>query len=395
MNEKIVRNLEATGKTYFVWDEYVKGFGVQVSVRGTKSYVVKYRDRRKITKRQKLGRVESLSLKEARERAQAALVAARSGVVDPVAQVAGVVSPVVSRGRVESGPESLTVGEGARRYRHYLEHEKAIPLKPKTLAGYDSWLRNHVYPREALGALPIQQVMPEDIERQVAGLSWAQRNAVLRFLRAMWNWYQRRGWVDGNPALAVDRAREVVRDRMFSEDEMRRIGAALEMLSVRRPVPVLALKLAAITGQRINEVLMTRWEDVDMDSGRWVLPDSKTGRRVHYMPETGRALLKETVRVGDYVCFGQSLDKPLGYVAVSRAWRYACDMAGVEDARIHDLRRTIMTRAGAKGYGVHQTRDLVGHADASAAERYVRTEGKMITAVREDMGADMAGLLGV
>ena len=35
--------------------------------------------------------------------------------------------------------------------------------------------------------------------------------------------------------------------------------------------------------------------------------------------------------------------------------------AGIEDARLHDLRRTVMTRAAASGVGTHVLRDLLGH----------------------------------
>ena len=62
-------------------------------------------------------------------------------------------------------------------------------------------------------------------------------------------------------------------------------------------------------------------------------------------------------------------------------------MAG---ARIHDLRRTIMTEAAALGVGAHLLRDMVGHKTTAMADRYARRAGAPLTELRERMGASMA-----
>ncbi|MYI05861.1 MAG: tyrosine-type recombinase/integrase [Gemmatimonadetes bacterium] len=67
---------------------------------------------------------------------------------------------------------------------------------------------------------------------------------------------------------------------------------------------------------------------------------------------------------------------------------------GIEDARLHDLRRTVMTRAAASGVGTHVLRDLLGHKTTAMADRYIRAVGDPVREAREQVGAEIAAMMG-
>ena len=65
----------------------------------------------------------------------------------------------------------------------------------------------------------------------------------------------------------------------------------------------------------------------------------------------------------------------------------------MEDVRLHDLRRTVMTNAAAAGVGTHVLRDLLGHKTTAIADRYIRTVGNPVRDAREQVGASMAAMM--
>ena len=69
------------------------------------------------------------------------------------------------------------------------------------------------------------------------------------------------------------------------------------------------------------------------------------------------------------------------------------EQAGLEDVRLHDLRRTVMTNAAAMGVGTHILRDLLGHKTSAMADRYIRAVGNPVREAREQVGAAMAAMM--
>ena len=85
------------------------------------------------------------------------------------------------------------------------------------------------------------------------------------------------------------------RERFLSDDEYRRLGAALrdaEREGFASPAATAAIRLLMLTGCRIGEILQLRWEHVDLDRGELRLPDSKTGARIVHLGEPAIAVLR-------------------------------------------------------------------------------------------------------
>ena len=74
--------------------------------------------------------------------------------------------------------------------------------------------------------------------------------------------------------------------------------------------------------------------------------------------------------------FTTGRDAPVTYKSVRQIFAKAAGTAGLVDVRLHDLRRTVMTRAAMAGVGTHVLRDLLGHRTTAMADRYIRFVGK-------------------
>ena len=81
------------------------------------------------------------------------------------------------------------------------------------------------------------------------------------------------------------------------------------------------------------------------------------------------------------------------YRTVCKRFGAVVKAAGLNDVRLHDLRRTVMTSAAAAGVGTHVLRDLLGHKTTAMADRYIRHVGNPVREAREQVGAAMAAAM--
>ena len=106
------------------------------------------------------------------------------------------------------------------------------------------------------------------------------------------------------------------------------------------------------------------------------------------------AILAELPRACGWT-FTNNAKAPPTYKRVRETFaRVAARAAGLEDVRLHDLRRTVMTSAAAAGVGAYVLRDLLGHRTTTAAEGYIRAVGDPVREAREQVGATMAAMMG-
>ena len=84
-----------------------------------------------------------------------------------------------------------------------------------------------------------------------------------------------------NPVRHVERYREEKKERFLSLEELGRLGEAIRAGEAdgANEFAMAALRLLIFTGARLGEILNLRWEEVDLEKGVLVLPDSKTGRK--------------------------------------------------------------------------------------------------------------------
>ena len=194
--------------------------------------------------------------------------------------------------------------------------------------------------------------------------------------------------------LFVEKAREEPRDRTLAESEIAALAAGLEAESEASPAPVAAIRMAIMTGLRISEVLGMTWDAIDFEGGRVLLPDTKTGRRWQALSSAALEALTVHPRIhGSPWVFTITGKAAVTYKTVHGALKRAATRAGLEDVRLHDLRRTLMTRAAAEGIGTHALRDLLGHKTTAMADRYIRYQGAAVAEATERLGNAMAAIM--
>jgi len=380
LTAKKVRDAKPSDKTKIVWDGEVKGLGLRITKAGVKAFVLSYRSggtKRLVT----LGRTSEISLNDARDLAGDNLVAIRQG-ADPL------------RDRAARMAEP-TVRDGAERFTNdYIPNRKAKGrMSATTEREYNRQLEKYILPK--IGQRKIKDMSKRDVELLLKPLPPVMANRVCALVSSLFTQFEH--WEyrpqHTNPARGIERAVEEERDRTLTETELKALGQALTELDGANPCAILAIRLAAVTGLRIGEIRNMRWADVNFESGALTLPKTKTGRRIHTMPSAALALLADGKRPGDCVISGRDPNNPLDYRSIQRHFAKACRAAGIENARIHDLRRTIMTEAASLGVGAHLLRDFVGHKTTAMAERYARQAGAPLTELRERMGESFGALI--
>ena len=386
LTEKAIRDLKPGSKTAFVWDDRIAGkgrLGVRVTAAGAKAYVLDYFDAGGTRRRMSLGRPGEMSLAQARDRASRELATVRDGKPDMAARrrqavEAPTVADLIDQFLAVEGPARIERGR----------------MTERTLTEYRRQSARYIVP--AIGKLRIADVKRGDIEKMVAPLPGPTGNRVLALASRLFSLAERWQWriQNDNPARGIERSREEARDRTLSSEEFSALARALDERAEKYPAAVDAIRVAATTGLRISEVLSIRWADVDFQTGRLRLPTTKTGARSHDLPSAALAILVERPRIhGNPFCFTSGRNAPVGYWHARSVFAECARAAGLSDVRLHDLRRSLMTRAAMAGVGTHVLRDLLGHKSTVMADRYIREVGGSVREARETMGAEIASMM--
>ena len=381
LTERIVRDAKPDGKTRIVWDNQVKGLGLRITAKGVKSFILNYRIGGR-ERRMTLARASEISLKAVRKKAAEHLEGIRMDGIDPL--------EVKQEAR-----EAPTVADGLDRF--FNEYAPARIkdgfLKQSTFNDYRQ--QANKYLRPALGRLRVADVKRSHIEKAVEPISGVIRNRVLSLTSILFNQFEDWEWrpQNTNPTYGIKRTREEPRDRVLLPSEMTQLAKALKLFEGQYPVSVAAIRFAALTGLRIGEILNIRYEDVNFETGRLVLPDTKTGRRVHDLPEPALAILNSLPRNRCPWVFNHNRKTAITYRTVRKHFLLITKQAGLTDIRIHDLRRGYMTTAAASGINSHTLRDLLGHKNTKTADRYIRNVGSPVREARAETTDKIAAMM--
>ena len=379
LTERRIQDAAPRASTWIMWDSQFTNFGVRVAKGGTKAYVLDFHSGGK-HRRVTLARVGEMTLKQARDLAAREMARVRAGEAH-----------LLDRRR--DAAEAPTVADAVQRL--LTDHaERRIAngrMKRRTVTDYGQQCRAVILP--SLGAMPVAAVEASDIEAMVDPLKPVMRNRILALssrvftLAEHWGWRPQRT----NPARGIERSVETARDRVLSPAEFEALAAALAERDEHNPAAVAAIRFAAMTGLRIGEILAIRWEHVDKETGALLLPETKTGRRWHDLPAAALAVLDRLPRINAW-CFTNGRSA-VGYKHTAATFRAVAAAAGLADVRLHDLRRTVATRAAASGLSVLELRALLGWKSTAMPARYVALSGDGIREHRRRIGDEIAALM--
>lgn len=181
------------------------------------------------------------------------------------------------------------------------------------------------------------------------------------------------------------------RERFLSPDEFLRLIAQTKEGSDLRDFIYVAVQ----TGQRKANVCSMRWDEIQELAGgwTWIIPGQKTKNgKAHYiplMPVIVERLKLRQGRVGGEWVFPNPASKT-GYVLdFKNGFGAARKKAGLNDLRIHDLRRTTGSWMAASGASLPVIGKALGHQSERSTAIYARLQ---LDSVREQLNNSM-GLL--
>lgn len=360
VTRRSVATLELEGEEAWLWDSELPGFGVRIRRGGRKVYYVQYRTggRSSPTRRVKLGVHPVLSPENARIEAGKVLARVSLG-ADPAAER--------NRMRAEATISMLCD--------RYLDEHVASHNKASTAAEVHRIVKSKVKPE--LGNIRVSDLSRARVKEWHSAMHGSpyEANRCLAYLSKMMN-LAAREWElrPDNPCLGVKRFPERQRERFYSDDELKRIGAALREAESNNTFStgcIATIRLLAVTGLRVGEALALTWDEVDLDRSCLRLRDAKAGSRTVPLGDAARVLLLSFNRVGNYVLAGPDPKEPLSHWTVRKLWDLLRVNADVQDGRLHDFRHTTGTYAAQTGANAFLVRDLLGHKTMAMTGRYV------------------------
>lgn len=240
---------------------------------------------------------------------------------------------------------------------------------------------------DRLGAKPLAEVSPDDVDRLLAELETAPGASgrlrsgptINRFRMAMQSLIKfarqkrllPRGWV--SPFDHVPQHKENPgRLRFLTVEEEVRLMAAARLQSWLL-LPLL-IRTAIVTGLRRGALLAIRWCDVrlDADQPHIVIPRTKNGD-AHISPLTGD-LVVEFRRMQRIKATGDALVFVGKHLHIAHDFRHAfsqaCKEAGLEGVTFHTLRHTSCSRLAQAGVDLLAIAEHAGHRSLSMTRRY-------------------------
>jgi integrase len=405
-----VEAIEPTERDRLVWDAEIPGFGVKITPKGARIYVLQY-SRRNRSRRVTIGRhgVGGLTADQARKEAEILRGTLRAGG-----------DPAGDRARDRSIPTMRALAE-----RYMSEH--AWPKKKRGSADGDRCLLDcHILP--LLGDHRVCDISRPDLRHflndvasgktrldQKTGLRGRRivrggkgaANRCLAVLSKMFTLAEDWGYraPGDNPARGVEKFDESAgrdRARFLSETMLARLGDALvaaETADPRHSVPANIIRLLLLTGARKSEIVGLRRERIDLERGLVRLPDSKTGPKVIILSAPARQLIAELLQHGPQEGYLFPGPRPARrgeirpYGGLKGFWAIVSSAADLGDCRIHDLRHTHASIGVAGGASLLIVGKLLGHSQVSMTERYSHLADDPVRAVADSIGNRIHGAL--
>jgi integrase len=320
--------------------------------------------------RLKVAKAGSLEVAAARKAARAILGQVALG-ADPGADRKAVRAAARARRSATSPEVGVTLGELALRFLR----DREGALRASSWWSYRAQLHKHVLP--AIGGMPAREVTTQIIDSLHTQISAASgkvaANRVRAVLSAVFSHAVKAKLLERNPVAGSAVHREKARERVLRPQELREVLSAAR---ARGDVAGDLILFLAMTACRRGEALAARWCDFDLEGGTWTKPamSTKSGKD-HVVPLAPEAIALLRNLYSFRTGFPSDRVFPISPASLQRAFRRCCEVAGVPDARIHDLRRSAATAMAMAGAPMPVVGRLLGHAPGSAitARIYARS----------------------
>lgn len=340
------------------FDEKNPGFGLRVSHGGKRAWILLYRRKGDPRKRRlTLGEYPALSLADARERMREILVERDRG-ADPATE-----KQLEKKAATFEQVALEYLERHAKANKRTWEEDERI-LRKDVLPGW-GWRKAHEIKRA-----DVLQLLDSIHERGAP----IQANRTLALVRKIFNWAISRDLVEMNPCAQVKRvANEQQRDRVLSEDEIKKVWRACE---AEAPAFAALFKLRLLTAQRGGEVETMRWPDLDLNAGWWTIPADRAKNGLsHRVPLSAPALellRAQRERSSDQPWVFPSRQRAVGHVVTSRHAAERIKQNSGVDFTPHDLRRTAASYMTGMGISRLVVSKILNHVETGVTRVYDR-----------------------
>jgi integrase len=328
------------------WDAALPGFGVKVTPKGRKVFIVLYRTGGAGSRLRKytIGPYGRVTLHQARVAAQKVFAARLDG-RDPAAE-----KREKKRRVVADRVEDLLEGFIDQRLSQNRSGAEIARLLRREMA--KAWVGRSIH---EIGKRDVVEVVSA-IEQRGAPVA---ANKTLKSIKTFLRWCVGRAILDQSPAEGVPSpAKEIARDRVLSDQELARVILAARQIDPRYGGIV---ELLALTGQRREEVAKLAWEELDFSQRVWTIPKHRTKNakpHVVHLSDEAIAVLKRMEQQGPHV-FAFHGTKPFQDFALAK--RKLDELSKVTGWRLHDLRRTCVSGMAGLGIAPHVADKILNH----------------------------------
>ncbi|MCM0018461.1 MAG: site-specific integrase [Tagaea sp.] len=360
------RKIDALRPGRIIADDSVRGFVARRLPSGKVTFGFRYRDRNTGARRWLgIGLFGSLTVEEARRIAQK-----RAG------EVADNRDPLGEKEKARQAAHGAqTMDRMLDQFLSIYVEAKKLRTKSEIVSAFDH------YVRPAIGRRAVASISRSDIvticDKVAAATSPRRADTILAYLRKALNWYATR--VDGDftspirPGMNRVKAKDIERDRILSDDELRDLWRALPRV---HPVYADILRVLLYSAQRRSEIAELRAEELRGMVA--IIPASRTKTRkenvVPFAPRAQRIIASHLGRPpknAEFVFWarGGGTSPFQGWSAQKKALDKA--IAAIRDERgtgpmpewhIHDLRRTARTLMSRAGVSADIAERVLSHA---------------------------------
>lgn len=345
--------LTANSKDVYYFDTEVSGLALRVLTSGYKTYYFYKRIKGKYY-RIKIGSTEDISLDKAR------------------ALVSNYKENIISDKKIHKGiadDHNLTLLD----MYHFFMNQKRTELAESTYKEYQKIWREHCL---KLANKPAYEITTEDMKELHYHLTVEKgipysANRIIVLLKSIFNFAIRNGIFEQfNPCLAVKLNKETPRIRALSEEETKKfLNVVYNYPDIKSRSVVLLLLFTSV---RKSNVLGMRWQDIDLKTGTWIIPKTKTDENVHIalVPQAVE-VLKEMQHISTNQFVFSSYSKTGHLTHIEGSWKSILQQAGLKNFRIHDIRHTIASRLVSDGVPTFAVKKILTHKTIQSTQVYV------------------------